>query len=520
MLLSFNGFGQTLTEKLILQDSSDSVYLKESSGRFDKDGNYCFQIKIDTLEYFITNKDTFGGLKSIRGIGGGGGGAISYGSAGWKDRSTPYYYKNGLGTRVYGTAIGKVEDFQSNVSHESISFVSTTDDSVYYHLNGHLVSSALKNPKTYYRTANDFAAFSENGNAIYWIFEDSTFQLFVNNQLIDSSKFRFIQMAINDNGDYIYAKGHKPKKKIGRYDYIFYIHANNITFDYVRTVWDYELKPNGAYYYSGDDNGTDYIAINDKLYRDLDYVSNITLLDKENFFFTFGENDKTKINVNGQVFSYNYDEILKPTMDKAGNFSCYTVIDYYLYKIVNGKKIEAPISKYGVRGVPVYISPTGSSIHYFKTDDSTYLYRDEKLLFKPISNKTQFRIEPTKFLISNYYKRGKTKNGKSLFYMEYDDKAYFVYNGELSQQTIPKVTRSYARTATIGNIVISQHNDLGYFVVQQTGEQQFMITMNNQVYQELNGVDKILDYSYFFSENGLVLYGIKNAAYYQYKLTW
>ena len=56
--------GQTLTERLILTDTKDSIYLNADKISFDQEGNYCLIVKIEDREYFITNKDTIGGFKS------------------------------------------------------------------------------------------------------------------------------------------------------------------------------------------------------------------------------------------------------------------------------------------------------------------------------------------------------------------------------------------------------------------------------------------------------------------------
>ena len=57
--------GQTITERLILSDNKDSLYLNSSVISFDRQGNYCFVIKKNEQEFFVTNKDTFGGFKLI-----------------------------------------------------------------------------------------------------------------------------------------------------------------------------------------------------------------------------------------------------------------------------------------------------------------------------------------------------------------------------------------------------------------------------------------------------------------------
>ena len=45
--------GQTLTERLILTDNNDSLYLNSSKISFDSQGNYCFVVKKDKQEFFV-----------------------------------------------------------------------------------------------------------------------------------------------------------------------------------------------------------------------------------------------------------------------------------------------------------------------------------------------------------------------------------------------------------------------------------------------------------------------------------
>jgi len=77
LFVSLNLCGQTFTERLILtDDTKDSLYLKSSKIAFDRQGNYCFVIEKNKQKYFVTNKDTIGGFKSIGTTYGNGG--VSY----------------------------------------------------------------------------------------------------------------------------------------------------------------------------------------------------------------------------------------------------------------------------------------------------------------------------------------------------------------------------------------------------------------------------------------------------------
>ena len=243
---------------------------------------------------------------------------------------------------------------------------------------------------------------------------------------------------------------------------MFFIHSMDTVIGYVRTVWDYELKENGAYYYSGDDNEPYYITINDKLHKEIKSVSNIILIDKKTYLYSFGENGKNKINVNGKIYTYEFDEILYPSLDKNGNFAFYGIKDYFIFKFVNGEKIKEPLSKYGVRATPLYISPDGGSLHYFKTNDSIYLYQDDKLIFNPISKNSNFLILSHEDILPYKFVRGKTENGNSLFYLEYDEQGYFVFNGKFSNPLLPIKERNFSKEEKHGYIVAGAFDDNGF----------------------------------------------------------
>lgn len=510
--------GQTITERLILTDNKDSLYLNSSKISFDRQGNYCFVIKKNGQEFFVTNKDTIGGFKFI-GSTYGNGGEINYTSSYSDPKDKPFYYKNAKGTKVYGTAIGKIESYQTSNTKENIAITTTLNDSVYNYINDKLVSKSHKEQvEKFYISERDWVAFSENGNVIYFLKQDSLYKLFVNDKLIDSSKFRYNQLAINNSGTYIFAKGKRPDQPIGKYNYMFFVHSMDTILGYVRTVWDYELKENGAYYYSGDDNGPYYIAINDKLHKDIKPVSHITLIDKKNYLYSFGEKGKNKINVNGEIYSHQFDEIFFPSLDRSGNFAFFGMKDYYLFKFVKGEKSKEPLTKHGVRATPLYISPKGESIHYFKTDDSIYLYQDEKLIFNPIPKNSNFLIEPHKEVLPYNFVRGKTENGNSLFYLEYDNQGYFVFNGNFSKPLLPIKERNFSKDKEQGTIVAGAFKDNGFFAIQRVGKGEFLIVVNNQVYKELDNVDYILSDSYFFDGKSLTFYGVKKGSFYQFNI--
>jgi len=515
---SYYSNGRELKERVILTDSQDSLYLKSYNISFDRNGNYCIVIEKEGQDYFVTNNDTIGGFRYVGSRSGVYGTIITSSSPSNLDDNF-FYYKNSKGTKIYGPAIGRIHSYQTSNTRENIALNSAYKDSVYYYINNELVNRVHNEQvEKFYITNSDWVSFSPNGNVIYFLNKESIFKLFVNEKLIDSSKFRFTQLAINNTGNFIFAKGEEPEHPMNDYNYKFYINTIDTNLGYVRTVWDYELKDDGAYYYSGDDNGPDYIAINDKLHRNIETVSNINLIDKNTYLYTFEENGKSKINVNGRIYSHDFEEVFYPSLDKNGNFAFFGMRDYYLYKYVSGQEITKPLSEFGVRATPLYMSPKGESIHYFKTDDSIYLYRDENLVFKQSLKTSDFITkEYNEFLPYNYI-RGKTEGMNSLFYLEYNQDGYLVYNGNFSNPLTPIKNRNYSKEKKNGAVVIGELNDNGFFAIQKTGERKFLLIINNEIYKEINGIDYIVRDSFFFEENRLIFYAVKNYSFYQYTM--
>lgn len=521
-------YGQTISERLVLRDTEDSLFLKVRTIVFDREGNYCLVIKDKDQEFLVSKQDTLGGFRYV-GTTHGSNGEVSYTHSYLEEDDKPYYYKNRLGTKIYGMAVGKIENYQTSGTREHMAIVTTLNDSVYYYVNGKRLVHRLREPDKYYGTEDDWVAFSENGNTIYAIKPDSLTYLYVNDRLIDSSRFSYIQLAINNEGSYLYAKGKRPEKPIPRYDYMFYIHTQDTVFGYVRTVWDYALKENGAYYYSSNDNGPYYVAINGQYYKNLKDVGNIILIDKNTYLYSFRKyrrlkikkKSKIRLNVNGEMYAHKFDTTLSPILDSDGNFALYGIRKKRVYKYINGKKEKEPISKYGLRTFPIYISPKGESIHYFISEDSLYLYRDEELIFapKPRGEGGRFSVKFPKEFLPDYPFAGKTKTGNALFYVEYGKKGYFLYKGRFSYPVIPYKPRYYSNKRELGTIVAGRYNSHGFFVIQKTAEKKHLIIINNEIYKEIEGIDFIVSDSYFFDAKTLIFYGYKDHAFYQFSMS-
>lgn len=512
--------GQTLTERLLWVDTMGTYKIEPYSYTisFDRDGNYCFCVKKDGNQTAVASNAPIDGLCYA------GGGYSKYGSSRFlrlcdSPNTDPLYVMNGDGTNIYGPVAGTVVGYRSGETRQHFANTSLRNDTAFFYLDGRLAYSAPQETiKKFKLKDENWVDFSNNGNAIYYLEQDERFVLYVNDHPVDTSELHFDALAINDKGDYLYAKLVKFDKPIGQYDYAYFIHTKDTVFDCVRTTWKYAMKGDGAYYCTGDDCGPDYLVLNGRMRNGIEDFSNITLLDSKNAFYTFEKDNHLYLNVNGNDYLVGFEELFKPSMDSNGHFAYYGLKDYYLYKVVDNVKVEEPLSKYGVRAMPLYISPQGSSVHYFKTDDSVYVYKDEELLFNPIRRTEKFMIYPWDEVLPKMWEYGKPSYGHSLFCMNYEDKGYFVYDGQFSEALLP-LFKQYGDNPKPGGVVDGLFNDYGYFAILNTGEKEYQVVVNGRICAELFNVDSIFSEKSYFDGRHVTFYGMKNNAVYQFVVT-
>ncbi|MBO6051773.1 MAG: hypothetical protein J6P65_07325 [Bacteroidales bacterium] len=518
-------FGQSLTERVLWADTSDTLDTFElkkiaTDFSFDQDGNFSFFLKKGKDETAITNKELPGNL-CYAGGGSRNNGAIQFLRLCSKKDADFLYVKNWYGPDIYGPIAGDVLGYRSGNTHRHIAVTSLLGDTVFFYIDGQKIySSQLDDFKQFKLSDEKWIDFSHNGNVIYYLEQDSRFVLYVNGQPIDSSSFRYEALSINDKGEYVYAKGLRPEMPVGKYDYMFFVHTKDTVFDYVRTAWQYALTENGAYFYSGDDCGPDYIVVNGRIKKGIESIRNIILVDSKNALFTFEKGNGNYLDVNGVEYPLDFDEIFCPTMDTNGHFAYYGLKKYYLYKVIDGKMVKEPLSKYGVRAMPLYLNVQGNSLHCFKTDDSIYVYQDNCLLFNPISSEKPFEVLSRRDVFpSNFYEiTGRFENGHSLFCLNYGDSGYFVYDGLFSEAMSPIRNKWSCSISghTVGAVEEGVFNEHGFFAVQYTGDKSYRVVVNNQVYQDLYDVDEIFSQSGFFDGKQVIFYGRKKNAIYQF----
>lgn len=517
LLLPLGSYAQTLTKELIFSSGTDSLPFPAPVIQFDREGNYCYELEQDELYYLVTNRGSYGPFPFI-GYTVGPNGGIRY-TRGYSDPEDKlWYYKNADGAAVYGPVRGEMEGYFTGTADQSVGLTVRFRDSLYYFVDDRLtavVSDSLSSEIGH----DDWGWLAADGNFLNQEKQGDQYLLLGNDSLvIDRSEDDFYQLRINNKGNYCYAKGRAPTADEPYDRYLFFLHTQDTVFGPVRTAWETHLKENGGYYFSGFDVRSDYLLINDTLFRDVDDVADLTLLDPSNFLFTYSRDDRRYVNVNGNSYALNYEEVFYPTLDTAGNFALYGLRDYYLYRFVNGEEIPAPITNYGVRPTPWYISPTGASLHVFKTDDSTYVSQDDHLLFPPFSNREPFSIQPFEDILYSSFTSGGAANRHSLLYLEIDSTGYVVFDGQLSRPMLPRVEGSWSAVA-IGQIVSGALNDTGFFIIQKTGAHQWLININNRYYQEIENVDQVFRESCYFDDRGLVFYGSEGGEVYRYNIS-
>lgn len=521
LFFCLKSFCQTFTTRLIFTDTKDSLLSPQRHAEcfFDEKGNYCFMYYQEDRTCFLTNK------KKINFKTYGEESTVNFRAFSIK-LSTPdkesWYYKTEKGVNIFGPVIGEERSLSTD-TREHVAITFRHKDTIYYYINDRLVAKKqIDGWDISSFSDNKWCAFSENGNTIYFVEKNKLYYLFVNNRLVDISKNQFENLKINDNGKYLYAKDLKSEPSDLQDS--FFIHTNDTVFGPVNSEGNFCLTQNNAFYYlvygNADDHNSESIIINNHLEKGVNKISKIILCDSENYLYEDRKDSSVNVNVNGKQYSYSLSQILLPSLNKNGEFAFYGIQNYYLYKFINGKQLEAPISKYGVRATPVYISPKGESLHYFKTDDSIYLYRDDSILFRPLSKSdfklTSYNDEKNRPYPGLYQE---PQNGNSLFYLEYDTTAYWIYNGIFSKPMhICKNKDNRYEDNYYGEIITQDFNDNGFFVIQKTGKFKYLINVNNRIYQEVKDVDIYKD-NYFFNDKELIFYGVKDHAVYQFKLT-
>ena len=509
-------------EKLVVKDAGDSLLLKAFRSAFDSSGNYYFETLLPGKgERFalITNKEKHTPVFWNRNIG-----LAPYKSvianAFFADSlGRKLYYKNKSGTRLYGPRAGRVRNVLE-YGKENIVMELCVGSKSYLYVNDSLVNEADSLHQLWLCT------FSDNGHVLYTVYKRGAFRMYLDHKEVDSAAEMFTELTVNNDGMYAYAKPQGGK---------FYVHVKSAAFGPFGAADHSGMWNNGAYYYQGCADSQCFVLVNGKLYdhipeahtlEDGSYHSDeqisVQPYSATSYLLAYNKQNEDGIfvNVNGKVTRHNYASTGYIFTDQQGNYAFYGYRDTLgterIYRNINGKEVKLPaFSKARYRPFPLQVAPDGSSTFYYATADSVYLFRNDALLCPPAArgNFTTWdaSVLPQSHPEGLVYFQGVNINNAS----------YILYNNTISKP-LPRINEMYDMydEPTWGGIVAGDINANGFYIIEQTGKGKYQLVINNKIYQELTGIDRIIGTQGYLDAHRLVFYGIKGSGFYQFSIKY
>lgn len=531
LVLAIQSQAQQVTERIITRDKGDSMLLKAFRSTFDTAGNFYFETLMKGPgERFAlqTNKKTYPPVYWGNSI------ALApykalISDAFFSDSTKKkLYYKNKSGTTVYGPAPGRIREIlEFGNNHLAIELCTGSRSTLFIDGTAVNTTDTLKQ--------HWLCSFSDNGNVIYTTHKEGMYRLYVNYSLLDSSRKPFTDIAINNNAFYTFVKPteagvfvHTPQGKYGPMVAATY-----------SGLWE-----NNGYYYWGCKNNECTILANGKLFDHIpepratideeqtmsnatgsEFTPTIKPYSSAGFVCTYTEDRKKGLilNKDGKKtlldFEYNGDI----ATDHNGGYAFYGIRTdtthqfSRTYKYINGQeKLIPPLpKKVANRLMPLQLSPDGSSVYYYQTRDSIYLFRNDTPFSKPIWVKTfavwDEEILPHSTNSAQHYFKGINMAGAT----------YIIYDNTLSR-ALPLAFLAYDRfdEPTKGSIVAGQVNEHGYYLIEYISPGKYLLIINNQIYKDLEGIDYVFGDQGYFYDGTLVFYGLKGKAFVEYKVNF
>lgn len=498
---------QSNIQSIIYDDTIDSIFIKASfSDRgFDKNGNYFFQIRKNDIDYIYCKDTIIGPLNGT--------GSTNMEFFSYENNDNKSLHRKITGKNIYGPFL--VDEYHSDeyllsLNSDTMAVITKAQGNYHFYLNNDLIfTTSISTDEPYWFNRKEWICFGLNGDILFVKFLNGVYNLYKNDSLIESSKDKITYLGINNKGEYIYAiqKDYwaATNKKI--YSILKY---KNKEFLVNGGSWDYNIDEKGNFIFSGFLNGstTDYFKFINGYYRDgfqqSDYV---TVENDTNFFYTCNI-DKQKYFIHGQTaYKDVFDTIFVPSIDSSGNFALLGIKNYYLYKYVNGNIVPAPITGFNRRPSPIYISPQGDAIYYYKFRDSVLIYNNSDLIFK--SSPENFISEDLHDSYVSPLRFQKKRNNfrfLSLKYLQLDNKGYVIYNGKFSVPMLPFLDEKWGPDYE-GEIVSSGIYENKFFLVQCQAKGRYLININNETYSYLENFDEIFEKQNYFDGKDLTLFG-------------
>ena len=487
--------------------------LEHTFFNIDTNGDYCYY-PWSRAGPVITNTQTYGPFKKQRETFQ----VVIFQDADGSDR----YLKGKKSTAVCGPYNGDINVAPTLNRNGYFAYTVSTADGVGYFIHGKRVATTDSLPH-----ARFWCTFSDNGRVLYTTTKGPWNYLFLNGKLIDSSKSDYDGLEVDDENNYRYAIGAHDG-----YNHAFrpYPHDKQKVFGTVAAHGSVYAKYDDTTYFYGNGEGKAYLLADDSAYKDPKGYREIVGPGKGNNFLSYMLNRRqgymwavtdsvTWMNVNGKVLTLPYAEIFAPCMDQEGNYAFFGLRDYHLYKNISGVEQEQPLSKHGVRATPVSIDTKGNSICYYKTDDSVYLYENDRIVNKCAA--TQFELLTKNFLGPPIEQYG-TPEGLCA-----DGTCYLVYRNTLSPAMLKPTTGFHHSTDSFrtGDMVYHGYNEYGYWLLQKAGDGKYDLLVNNRRVALPVEVDFStpmwyqLAENYVLTEKFFIFYAKEGSNIYRYKIT-
>ncbi|PQJ10469.1 hypothetical protein CJD36_010865 [Flavipsychrobacter stenotrophus] len=515
---------QQIDEKLLVRDAGDSLLLKAFRAAFDTSGNYYFETllpgKGDRFA-MITNKTKHDPVFWGQNIASTAYKALVADAFFTDSTRKKIWYKNKSGTKIYGPHAGRIREVleygKNNVAVEMCIGAKS-----YLYINDSMVNETDSLHQLW------LCAFSDNGHCLYTVYKKDMFRLYLDHQQVDSAEEMFSEIAVNNNKFYTYVKPQGGK---------YYIHTPAQRYGPFGIVEYSDLWNNNAWYYRGCVDSQCYILVNGKLidkipeahttfddgsgntvYKSDEQIA-VQPYSAENYLVAYNQNNDngTFLNVNGKVSHHNYSYLGFIFSDKKDGYAFYgsrkdSIGAERTYKNINGKEIKLPsFRRARYRPHTMQIDPDGSSLYYYETADSMYLFRNDTLLCKPV-NKKRFLVWDATVLPQIH------PDGLEYFQgINADGASYIIYNNKLSRP-LPLILPKYDRLdePQRGSIVAGDLNHNGFYIIENTAPGKYLLVINNTIYKELEGIDRILGDQGYLNDHSLVFYGTKGSGFYQF----
>lgn len=519
---------QQMDEKLIVRDAGDSLLLKAFRATFDTTGNYYFETllpgKGDRFA-ITTNKAKRNPVYWGQGIATTPYKALVANAFFADSTKKKIWYKNKSGTKVYGPRAGRIREVLE-YGRDNVAIELCVGAKSFLYINDSMVSETDSLHQLW------LCAFSDNGHCLYTVYKREMFRLYLDHVQVDSSEEMFSEITVNNNKFYTYVKPQGGK---------YYVHTPTQRFGPYGIVEYSDLWNNNAYYYRGCVDSQCYVLVNGKLYDKIpeahttfDDGSGNTIYKSDeqiavqpysadNYLFSYNQDNDNGlfINANGKVTHHNYSYAGFIFSDKKDGYAFYgsrkdTMGAERIYKNINGKEIKLPsFRRARYRPRTLQINPDGSSLYYYETADSMYLYRNDTFLCKPV-NKKRFLVWDATVLPQLH------PDGLEFFQgINADGASYIIYNNKLSRP-LPLILPKYDRMdePVPGGIVAGDLNHNGFYIIENTAPGKYLLVINNTIYKELDGIDRILGDQGFLNDHSLIFYGTKGNGFYQFMVRW